>query len=197
MAFSVEIDCPAAWCWVPLQRNSLIADPDIEDGSPRYDRPPDGGWEPIGNAVIQVLHLIQVASADPLTESLEVVVDFDLTSEAEHIVGMWFRESEAPQCWPGPEAKWNNGRHRTWGLAQAGFDIAPMLNMSFGDAVHFWRPDPLGWPGLDREDLARQRERLHWWSTSPEAHMWRSINPAHAKNWGTVLDAWDNRLRRG
>jgi hypothetical protein len=81
---------------------------------------------------------------------------------------------------PSAGAKWINGRHRTWGMATAGFEFAPALNASFGDDVHFWHPDPNGWPGSDPEDIDSRRRTLEWWMDPPESNILRSANPNYA-----------------
>ncbi|MEW1822389.1 hypothetical protein AB0323_16630 [Arthrobacter sp. NPDC080031] len=128
--------------------------------------------------------------------TLCIDVDLPMDGEAEWIVGTWFSVSEGPQLHPGPDTWWINGRHRTWGLAQAGFEVAPVLNASFGDLISAWSPDADACFPPDRDDIAGHREVIRWWSTSDEAKAWRLFNPSHATEWSAVLDAWDDRLAK-
>lgn len=193
-SMKVTVQYPAAWCWAPLKGNPLVSDPDVQDTSPRYSAPPAGGWSQIGVAVNAILENVQSQNCDLLCPSVDVELNVDLTVDAQFIVFTWFHSGEAPQWSPGSGHDWLNGRHRTWGVATAGFDVAPILNIPFGDEIHFWRPDLDGWDPLDREDLEYHRADLDWWLHAPDAEIWRNANPLHAEQWGSSLSRWDQRL---
>lgn len=188
----ITVDLPAAWCMLPLDLPN-VTNPDLHDDPPRYTSEPEGGWTEIGNAVAAIYGQIQEQLDDPFQLQIDVSFEGALSQEQERIVGTWFSETEAPQCGPRDDA-WTNGRHRSWGLKSAGFRVAPILLIPLGDAVHFWYPDPMGWPPLDHESIANQREELAWWSFSPSAEPWRSANPGYEDRWSEVLDRWTGRL---
>lgn len=184
----ITVDLPAAWFLLPLD-SDVVRNSDLDDDPPRYDKPPRGGWQVVGDAVVHIYERLQQLIGDPLTQSLSLDVDIKLARDQEWIVGTWFCTSEAPQLGADDDS-WINGRHRTWGLRSAGFHFAPVLLVPFDEAIHLWEPDPLGWAPLNSDNVANQRDELARWRRSP----WAAVNPKLEERWSAVLDRWDARL---
>lgn len=189
----VGVSAPAAWCLAPLQEVSWISDPDIDDNPPRYSKPLDGGWARVHDAVRIVYDLIQEAELDVLDQHFAAHIDGELTRQQEAIVHTWFSESVAAQWSPGTDY-WLNGRHRTWGLKQAGFDYAPVRVIPAGDAIQAWELDPEIGLTFDEHSLGWQQEELDWWVKHDDAGPWRRANPEFGRQWAGLLDRWDRRL---
>lgn len=193
VVLEIDVDQPAAWCWAPLRDLPFVSDPDLKDDPPRYTSPPDGGWRAVGDAVSEVLKKVEselLAVSDPVAT---IQLSTNLTRDQIEIVQFWFSRGEAPQLDAGDDA-WLNGRHRMWGLRDAGFEVAPILLISLSDAIYYLEDDPLGWPPLDAESLGFQADGLDWWRSDPEARPWRTINPDLARRWEDVLSIWALRL---
>jgi hypothetical protein len=184
----IQVDCPAAWFLLPLD-DRVVRDPDEEDDQPRYSQPPRGGWGQVGETILRLYERIQSRIDDPLIPSLKLEAEGRLTHEQEWITSTWFSTVCAPQLGVDDDS-WINGQHRSWGLRSAGFEFAPVLLVPFGDAIHFWEPDPLGWPPLDVEAVRAQRGYLARWQQSP----WSMSNPQLEQRWSTVLERWETRI---
>lgn len=188
----VRVSTPAAWFWLPLDA-SVVVDPDVDDDPPRYSGGPEGGWEPIGQAVIAVLKTLERRALDVLEFASFERVSAELTRDQEWIVYGWFGEAEAPLLNPRSDG-WINGRHRTWGLRAGGFDVAPVLHIPMTDAISLWDADPADRPPLDEESLADQRRELGWWRGSRDAAPLRAANPDLGDRWARILDRWEARI---
>lgn len=188
----IEVDFPAAWFLIPLD-SGLVVDPDLHDSTPRHSEEPLGGWGAIGDAVLDAFMRFQPLISDPLALRLDLAASATgLTREQDWIAGTWFCSSEAPQIGVGDDY-WVNGRHRVWGLKNAGFTIAPVLLMPFCDAIEYWNPAPGDWPPLDANGVANQHDEFTHWLESP----WAGSNPALTARWRVVLGRCDDRIARG
>ncbi|PKQ26639.1 MAG: hypothetical protein CVT64_02730 [Actinobacteria bacterium HGW-Actinobacteria-4] len=170
-----------------------MTDPDLDDDPPRYSQGPKGGWQPIGETVRQLLLTVESREHDIFTESSKLPMSGRFSRDQERIVYEWFTFGQSPQIDPRRQ-EWINGRHRTWGLAQAGFPAIPVFHLSMGDLVHFWHRDPEIWGTLDAESIRWQRKRLRWWSESPKAAGLRALNPNLPQRWSRMIGAWEQRL---
>ena len=60
-----QIDTPAAWFLLPAS-DAIVADPDLDDDSPRYAGQLRGGWGAVGDCVLQIMTAIDSAPLSPL-----------------------------------------------------------------------------------------------------------------------------------
>lgn len=189
----VSVDAPAAWFWLPSGHIAVV-DPDIDDDPPRYSSELEGGWKRVGDVVVNLLRAVERrVDSEALSESTKLTAVGRLSPQQEWIVFEWFSGSASPQIDPRYDS-WINGRHRSWGLAEAGFAAIPVLHLCMGDLVHFWHRDPEVWGTLDADSLREQREQLQWWREAPDAAQLREMNPCLPNRWSQMLAAWEARL---
>ncbi|WP_375399184.1 hypothetical protein [uncultured Amnibacterium sp.] len=188
----VQVDAPAAWFLLPASE-AIVTDPDLDDDPPRYAGQLRGGWGAVGDCIFEVMTAIDSASLDPLELTVEIQCAGadDLNSDQQRVIDSWFRLGELELS--APEARWCEGRHRSWGLKAAGFAAIPVQLAPVSDAIRFWYPDPTGWGPLDRESVDALEEVRDWWHGDPIA-TWRAINPCYGQRLDAIIRHWRVRL---
>jgi hypothetical protein len=190
----VWVDVPAAWITVPAA-GTFFHDPDEDDNPARHSAPPDGGWEPIGRAVVAVFSAVQSTYGDPTLRELHIDLDArGLTPLADWTVSTWLKLPCAPIVHP-EVAEVIDGRHRLWGLLSSGLPAAPAIHLMLGDAIRALSPTDVDEPiTVDAEFVDEQRAALEWWASAVDAVPWRAANPTFEARWETIVTALERNV---
>lgn len=187
----LEVHNPATWVLIP-ESASIVADPDLDDSSPRWPNLFDGSWRIIGQVVRDAVVAAQNRASDPFSARITVPLNVELSAPELFVVEEWLFGGPEIDAESGEVA---DGRHRMWNVKAAGLTEVPATLSAIGDAVQFYNHDGaeqlMGYP--TKETLLRWEESLEWWR-SPDASIWRAINPDHESRFREVVSAWRRRL---